>query len=102
MSYQLTKTVALGASLAALTLQAQLKDSTGTNSGAPTAVTNAGGGLFTWVGTVPSAFLGWVYFNSTPDGVNRAIISINPADEPAASSAPKNLQVEITDITAGG
>lgn len=94
MSYTLTFSIGLGAAYASSTLEAQFKDTAGTNVGGivTTGFVHLGSGAFSWTGTIPDAHRGSVIFRELGQSTVLAAAAINPEEgEYLATRLPSSL-----------
>lgn len=100
MSYALIFAISLGSSQTGLSLNAQLIDSTGSNSGSPvtTGFVEIGSGNYLWNGTIPDDFYGIAAFNA--GGPILAISDINPPLDSVMVETGVNARQALTIIAA--
>ena len=107
MAYSRTFDPSLGTSKTLLTLRAQLIDSDGDPNGAEitTGFTEIGGGLYTFLASLPDAFRGWVfvYESGIPETVLWfAAVNVEDAEAVlAAKTAAEAVSGRLTDTRAG-
>jgi hypothetical protein len=89
--------LALGAGNAGLTLQAQIKDTTGTNVGAAitTGFVDLTLGNYEWTGSIADGQQGCVTFATSPGGLVKAAAALNPAETENADARTSTVAAAV-------